>query len=350
MTPATTDAPHVRVTASQADARNLLEPGLPSVAVVIPCYRVTRHVGTVIGAIGAEVDRIYCIDDACLEGSGNWIEANIDDPRVMVLRHQVNQGVGGAVMTGYRQAIADGASAIVKIDGDGQMDPALLSRFIRPIIEGEADYAKGNRFYDLRNIRNMPGIRLFGNAILSLMTKLSTGYWDVFDPTNGYTAISGRVVREVPLDKISTRYFFETDMLFRLGVQRAVVVDVPMDALYADEVSNLHIRKIVGEFFFKHVRNFHKRIFYNYFLRDMSIASLELVFGICLLVFGIIYGGYHWIDALGSGAPTATGVIMLSVLPVLMGFQLLLAFFAYDIASVPRYPLTRRLGSREPSK
>lgn len=218
------------------------------VAVVIPCYKVTRHIQDVITGIGAEVEHIYVVDDACPESSGMFVEQNVSDPRVKVLFCSENQGVGGAVMAGYRAAIAGGAEVIVKVDGDGQMDPSLIPEFILPIIIGDADYTKGNRFFDLEEIRNMPRVRLFGNAVLSLMAKLSTGYWDLFDPTNGYTAIHADVARHLPFAKISKRYFFETDILFRLNTLRAVVVDVPMSAKYADEVSNLKISKIIGEF------------------------------------------------------------------------------------------------------
>lgn len=261
------------------------------VAVVIPCYKVTRHIQDVITGIGAEVEHIYVVDDACPESSGMFVEQNVSDPRVKVLFCSENQGVGGAVMAGYRAAIAGGAEVIVKVDGDGQMDPSLIPEFILPIIIGDADYTKGNRFFDLEEIRNMPRVRLFGNAVLSLMAKLSTGYWDLFDPTNGYTAIHADVARHLPFAKISKRYFFETDILFRLNTLRAVVVDVPMSAKYADEVSNLKISKIIGEFLFKHLRNFFKRIFYNYYLRDMSLASLELPLGLLLLMFGVGFGG-----------------------------------------------------------
>lgn len=309
------------------------------IAVVIPCYRVTRHVLGVISEIGPEVWRIYVVDDECPDESGRHVESYCRDSRVVVLRHEANQGVGGAVMTGYTAAIADGAEVIVKVDGDGQMDPALISRFVDPILSGEADYSKGNRFFDLEQIRSMPPVRLFGNAVLSLLTKLSSGYWDLFDPTNGYTAIHADVVRHLPFEKISRRYFFETDMLFRLNTLRAVVIDVPMDAKYGDEVSNLKISKIAGEFLFKHLRNFSKRIFYNYFLRDMSLASLELPLGLLLFISGCSFGLYHWISSVGAGVATSAGTVMLAALPVLMGAQLILAFLGYDIASVPRRPL-----------
>jgi hypothetical protein len=216
------------------------------------------------------------------------------------------------------------------------MDPRLIPDFTAPILAGEADYAKGNRFFDLEELRAMPKVRLFGNAVLSLMTKLSSGYWDLFDPTNGFTAIHADVARHLPFAKISNRYFFETDILFRLNILRAVVVDVPMDAKYCDEVSNLKISKIMGEFLVKHARNFAKRIFYNYYLRDLSLASIELPLGLLLFMFGVVFGGWHWFHAFREGTFASAGTVMLSALPTLMGLQLVLAFLAFDIASVPR--------------
>lgn len=311
------------------------------ISVIIPCYRVVKWISDVIAGIGSEVWRIYVIDDACPEGSGRFVEDNVADDRVKVIYHAQNQGVGGAVMTGYREAINDGADIIVKLDGDGQMDPEFIPCLITPILSGAADYTKGNRFYDLEQIHAMPAVRLFGNAVLSLMTKLSSGYWDLFDPTNGYTAIHADVARRLPFNKISNRYFFETDMLFRLNTLHAVVIDVPMDAKYGNEVSNLKISKIVGEFLLKHMRNFCKRIFYNYYLRDLSLASIELPIGLFMLVFGTVWGGYHWVRSSQLGIETPTGTVMLAVLPFLMGLQLFLSFLAYDIAAVPRRPLHR---------
>lgn len=313
------------------------------IAVVIPSYRVTRHIFGVIQGIPPFVNRIYVVDDACPDGSADFVLEHCRDSRVHVLRNLVNQGVGGAVMTGYRAAIDDGMDVIVKIDGDGQMDPRLISVFVTPITAGEADYTKGNRFFDLESIRAMPKVRLLGNAVLSFMSKLSSGYWNLFDPTNGYTAIHADVARHLPFDKISQRFFFETDMLFRLNTLRAVVVDVPMEAKYGNEESNLKISKVVWEFFAKHVRNFSKRIFYNYYLRDMSLASFELPLGITFLGFGLIYGGYQWMASVQSGVTTPAGTVMLSALPILAGIQLLLGFIGYDIASVPVRPVHKSI-------
>lgn len=283
------------------------------------------------------------VDDCCPDGSGKLVEGHCADPRVRVLFNEENLGVGGAVMAGYRAAIDDGAEVIVKVDGDGQMDPSLISCFIEPILAGEADYTKGNRFFDLEEIQAMPNVRMFGNAVLSLMTKLSSGYWDLFDPTNGYTAIHADVARHLPFSKISRRYFFETDMLFRLNTLRAVVVDVPMNAKYGDEVSNLRVSRIVGEFLIKHIRNFMKRIFYNYYLRDMSLASIELPLGLMLLLGGAGYGSYHWIESANVGVATPAGTVMLAALAILMGLQFVLAFLGFDIAAVPRKPMHKKV-------
>jgi len=314
----------------------------PAIAVVIPSYRVTRHILGVIASMGPEVSRIYVVDDKCPDGYGALVRSSCADPRVRVIEHAENQGVGGAVMSGYKAAIEEGMEVIVKVDGDGQMDPRLLPLFVAPILDGQADYTKGNRFFDLEQIGAMPPMRLFGNAVLSLMTKLSSGYWDLFDPTNGYTAIHADAARHLPFNKISRRYFFETDMLFRLNTLQAVVADVPMDASYGDEVSNLKISKIVTEFLLKHVRNFGKRIFYNYYLRNMSLASIELPVGLVLFFSGLVYGAVQWVESSRAGVETPAGTVMLAALPVLMGLQLLLAFLSNDIASVPKRPLHKK--------
>lgn len=311
------------------------------IAVVIPTFKARNHILSVIEAIGPEVDRIYVIDDDCPDRTGDLVAQNARDPRVKVIRHRHNQGVGGAVMTGYQAAIADGMGILVKIDSDGQMDPALIPDFVLPILRGEADYTKGNRFFDFEKLAAMPGVRLFGNAILSLMCKLSSGYWNILDPTNGYTAIHADVARFLPFQKLSRGYFFETDMLFRLNTLRAVVVDVPMDAKYGTEVSNLKISRVIGEFLVKHAKNFLKRIVYSYYLRDMSLASIELPLGILLMGFGLLYGGYHWMTSAELGMATPSGTVMLSALPLLLGVQLLMAFVGYDINNVPKRPIHR---------
>ena len=306
------------------------------VAVVIPSYRVKSHIMNVLERIGDEVARVYVVDDRCPEKSGQFVLDNCQDRRVTVLFHEENQGVGGAVITGYKRAAQEGAAVIVKVDGDGQMDPALIGNFVQPILEGRADYTKGNRFYNIEGVWTMPFPRLIGNAVLSFVTKLSSGYWDIFDPTNGFTAISARLVPHLPLHKISRRYFFELDLLFRIGTIRASVLDVPMAAVYGTEQSNLQILKILPEFIFSNLKNFLKRLVYSYFLRDFSVASLELAFGTLFLLFGTIFGGQAWIRSAVTGVTASTGIIMLATLPVILGVQFLLSFIAFDFAAVPR--------------
>lgn len=310
-----------------------------SLAVVIPSYRVTAHVLDVIARIGPEVAMIFVVDDACPDGSGSFVEQNCSDSRVRVIRHDQNRGVGGATITGYRAALEAGADIMVKIDGDGQMDPALISRIARPVMARQADYAKGNRFHSLWNVRRMPRIRLYGNAGLSFMTKLSSGYWGVFDPTNGYTAIHAAALEHIEFANVSERYFFETDMLINLGNARAVVADVPMEAVYGDEESNLHIGKELWPFLRTHLREMSKRIFYTYFLRDFSPASLQLLFGTLFLLFGTIYGSLEWYFSVSSGHVASTGTVMIAVLPIILGVQFLLNFLSFDMANEPRVPI-----------
>lgn len=306
------------------------------VAVVIPSYRVTRHIMGVLAKIGPEVTHIYVVDDKCPDGSGKLVEKENKDPRVTVLFNEVNLGVGGAVMAGYRTAAAAGAQCIVKIDGDGQMNPELLPNFIAPILDGTADYTKGNRFFHIEDVIAMPRVRLFGNAVLSFMSKVSSGYWHVFDPTNGYTAISGELASALRFDKIHNRYFFESDMLFRVGLLGASVADVPMRAVYGDEESGLRITKILPQFMWGHTRNFIKRLFYQYFLRDFSVASVEIVLGLFLLFFGTIFGGVTWWQGYLNRTTATSGTVMLAALPVILGVQLLLSFLNYDIR-LPRH-------------
>lgn len=185
-----------------------------NVAVVIPSYKVKDHILSVLNRIGPIVSRIYVVDDKCPQGTGKFVAEQCRDPRVAVLFHDVNQGVGGAMITGYRRALADGAEVVVKLDGDGQMDPDLIPTFVSPIERGVADYTKGNRFYAIENLEGMPFVRIFGNTSLSFVNKLSSGYWNVMDPTNGYTAIHASALSALPLSKIEKRYFFESDMLF----------------------------------------------------------------------------------------------------------------------------------------
>ena len=310
------------------------------IAVAIPCYKVTQHVLGVIQGIGPEVHTIYAVDDACPDGSGRFIEKHNQDPRVRVLFNPENRGVGGAIVTAYKAAIADGVDIVVKIDGDGQMNPALLHHFVRPLLRCEADYTKGNRFFRPESVQGMPPVRLFGNAVLSFMTKLSCGYWNIREPTKGYTAARTCVLAELPLDKLEQRYFFETDMLFRLNTVRAVVKDVPMDAVYADEESHLKIGKVLPEFLRKHASRLWRRYVYSYLVRDFNVGSVYSLVGLVLLTFGLFFGLYGWISGVQHAAPATSGTVMLAALPVIVGIQCWIAFLHHDVSNVPTEPLS----------
>ena len=290
----------------------------PVIAVVIPAFKVSTHIEAVIRGIGKHVRHIIVVDDACPENSGKTAAA-IKDPRITVLFHDENQGVGGATVTGYQKALELKADIIVKIDGDGQMDPQDIPRLVGPLLSNVADYAKGNRFSSVENLESMPLIRVLGNAGLSFMTKLSSGYWNVTDPTNGFTAIRRELLEELRLAKLHPRFFFESDMLFRLNLLGAAVADVPMKAIYGSEKSNLSVTKSLFQFPWLHFVNQMKRIFYSYYLREMSIASFELPFGLGLLGFGVVFGVNAWLTSSQMGSTTPAGTVMLAVLPIIIG-------------------------------
>ncbi len=313
------------------------------VAVIIPCYRVRDNVLDVVRKCLDLADRVICVDDACPEGSGRHIEENITDQRLTVVYNGKNKGVGGAVKAGYRKAMELGASVAVKVDGDGQMDPSLIPLFVGPILSGRADYTKGNRFTRPEDYRSMPFIRLFGNTALSLLAKPSTGYWRTLDPTNGYTACSVAVLKLLPLDKIEERYFFETDMLHHLRNVDAVVFDIPMKAVYGSEQSSLSWKKVLFEFFCKHLRNTLSRIYFQYVIKDFSIATVQLFLGILLTLFGTVTGIVSWSRSISTGVTASAGSVMLAALPVILGIQMLLSFLSYDISSVPQIPISERL-------
>lgn len=306
------------------------------ISVVIPAYKVSRHLGGLLERIGDEITNIIVVDDCCPEKSGKIAqEFSKKDNRISVIFHDQNMGVGGAVKSGYTKALALGSDIVVKLDGDGQMNPDYIDELVHPLIIGIANYTKGNRFYDIEAITQMPKIRIFGNLALSFMSKLSTGYWTMFDPNNGFTAIDSRTLKKLPLEKIDNRYFFESDMLFRLNLTRAWVEDVPLPAIYGKEESSLSITRSLFEFLYKHHRNFVKRIGYSYFLREFSIASIQLVFGFGLLLFGTIMGITNSIISSINQVATPTGTLVLIAMSILSGLQLLIAFFSYDIQVSP---------------
>jgi glycosyltransferase involved in cell wall biosynthesis len=335
---ASREAPAVRIGALASRASNASALEEAAVWLVVPCYRVRDHILRVIDRAPGWMQGIVCVDDACPDRSGDFIAASNTDSRVTVLRLPKNLGVGGATLAGYAEAVRRGARVIVKVDGDDQMDLDYAAQLVAPILLGEADYAKGNRFTSLSHLTTMPTVRVIGNALLSFAAKLSTGYWNIFDPTNGYTAIDSDVARVVMEKRVAARFFFETDLLYHLGTLRAVVRDVPIPARYADEISNIRIERIIGPFALKHLRNFVQRVIGQYFVRDFNAASLELVFGLLFLLFGAGYALSYLANRIPGQAASA-GIVMLAALPVILGVQFLLQAMNFDVLNVPSRPI-----------
>jgi glycosyltransferase involved in cell wall biosynthesis len=316
-------------------------PVTDDIAIVIPAYRAASAIGAVLGAIPPVVRWIVVVDDGGNDDLGAAVQA-VGDPRIDLVAHDGNRGVGAAVLSGYQRALELGAEIIVKMDADGQMDPAHLRELVAPVVAGEADYAKGNRFLHERELRKMPAARRYGNVGLSFFTKLATGYWPVFDPTNGYTAIHGSVVGLLDHTNIAQRFFFETSMLIELSRVRAVVVDVYIPARYGSEVSLLRPTRAATEFPAPLLRAFIRRVWTQYFVRDFTPVSLYVVVGTLGLVLGTVWGAWHWVVSFQTGVAATTGTVMIAVLPIILGVQLLLQAATLDIQGVPTRPIQTR--------
>lgn len=304
-------------------------------AVVIPCYKVLDTLLYVVSKIPQDlIDYIIVIDDKCPDSSGKLIDALKKNN--IVIFHAENQGVGGAVMTGYTKALELECDIIIKVDGDGQMDPADIKDLIEPLVNNQADYTKGNRFNNASVLKLMPKVRLFGNSFLSFIIKFVSGYWNVFDPTNGYTAIHRRVLEKIDLTRISKGYFFEIHMLIELNIINAVVKDVALSARYGNETSSLKISTVLIQFPAKIIKGFLKRVLLKYFIYDFNMASVYIVLGVPLFIFSCTFGIWQWVDSFFSGQAKSAGTIMLAALPLVLSFQMLLQAIHIDIANTPR--------------
>ncbi len=311
------------------------------IAAVVPAYRVESGIQAVLNGLPACLKHIIVVDDASPDRTSELVRSRAKrDPRLVLLRHEHNQGVGGAMCTGFRKALELGATIVVKVDGDGQMDVRFLPELVQPLIQGQADYAKGNRFRDFLALQKMPLVRRLGNMALSFLAKAATGYWNVFDPTNGFIAIRAETLARIPLEQVDRGYYFETSMLANLYLLGAVVKDVPMPARYQGEPSSLDISRVLFEFPFKLLATFLRRIALRNFIYDFSMASVYLLAGLPLLLFGLIFGSFKWIQYSSRGVAAPTGTVVLPTLAVLLGIQLLLSAIEIDLHAVPREPLS----------
>lgn len=308
------------------------------IAVVIPCYKVTEHIKDVVAGLPDYIQHLILVDD---KSPDNTLEVlhklASENQKIIIVEHTINQGVGGAMISGFKKALEIGCDIIVKMDGDDQMDPDYLPSLIKPIAQGQCHFSKGNRFFDLRKLSQMPLVRRLGNLGLSFLIKAASGYWSVFDPTNGYFAINANALKLMDFDNLDKRYFFESSFLIELYYTGAIIKDIPIPARYGDEVSNLSVSNTLLKFPPKLFKAFIKRILLRYFIYDFSIYTIYLLSGIPLLIFGILFGLIKWIhyDALNILAPT--GTVMIAVLSIVIGFQLLLSVVQYDINSKMPY-------------
>ncbi len=310
------------------------------ISVVVPCYRVEKNLDSVLRRVPKDVRYIIVVNDASPDGTASIIlQAAARDPRIIAITHKQNQGVGGAMLSGFQKALELGSNLVVKIDGDGQMNPEDTPGLLVPLIQGKADYSKGNRFWDFRALRQMPLIRRTGNLVLSFLVKAATGYWNCFDPCNGFIAIRGDVLAQLPLHKVHRSYFFETSMLSNLGLLNAVVRDVPLPARYGNEVSSLSIKRVLLEFPPRLTKLACQRVLLKNFVYDFNMESVHLLFGFPMLLAGVVYGGWNWIRYLQLDRPAPSGTVVISALLIILGFQLLLSAVALDLQATPRTPI-----------
>ena len=303
------------------------------ICVVVPAYNEEKLVAETLRAVPAFVDNVVVIDD-CSEDGTSEVAKSVDDPRVEVIRHEVNTGVGGAIITGHRRALEIGGDVDVVMAGDAQMNPNYLGALLDPIADEGYGFTKANRFFGWESFRGMPRHRVLGNVVLSFLTKMASGYWNLFDPQNGYTAIRQDVLARLPLDRISKRYQFENDLLIHLAVLSVRARDVPIPASYGSEISTMKLSRVAREISTLLFKRFWQRIWWKYVLWSFSPIALLLFSGIALLLFGVSWGIFATIYALGAHSPTA-GTVLLAVAPSMTGTYMLVQALILDIEATP---------------
>ncbi|MDX2188977.1 MAG: glycosyltransferase family 2 protein [Bacteroidota bacterium] len=308
-----------------------------NIAVIIPCYKVENHIENVINTLPSIITYIIVVND-CSPDNTKLILNKIGttNNKVIYLEHTQNQGVGGAMKTGFVKALELNADIIIKLDGDGQMNPKYIPEFIKPIIEGKADFTKGNRFRNYRTIQRMPIIRRIGNLGLSFLTKAASGYWNIFDPTNGYFAMNITTLKLINLETLHNRYFFESSLLIEMYHSDTVIQDIPIDAQYGEEISNLSVTKTLFEFPPKLFLAFIKRILFKYFLYDFNIASIYIMLGFPIFTLGAWYGLINYIKYTHLHIVAPTGTVVIPTLLITLGFQLILSAVNFDVSNYPK--------------
>ena len=307
------------------------------IGVVVPAFNEEKLIKKTLTGIPSWVDHIIVIDDFSTDQT--FKEASdfkIERATVKVIRLEKNQGVGGAILTGHQYLMNETESEInVVMAGDDQMDPKYLTDLLDPIVELKADYAKGNRMARVQYLKGMPPVRIFGNIVLSYLTKIVSGQYHVNDPQNGYTAISRKFLSLLPINKVKHRYEFENDMLVWSRILRMKVIDVPIPARYADENSNLRIFRFVPRILSYFLVAFMRRIFYCYFLFSEAVIGIFLVAGFISLLIGVIFGSFVAVNSLGTPVPTFASTVIPIIL-VIFGMIFMSIFFFVDFKKTPK--------------
>ena len=310
---------------------------------VIPCYKGGSVTLQLVKKLFEIVDLIVLIDDCCPLNTGKRVLKEFSDKKLIVLINKINKGVGFSTIKGFKTLIKNECDIIVKIDADGQMNPNLIPSLIKPIIAGKSEASKGNRFTNIDDLASMPKVRVFGNLGLSFLSKLSSGYWELFDPTNGFIAFKSSALDKLRLDKVDNRYFFESDLLFQCGLANISFSQLSMKSNYLNEVSSLKPEKEFIRFLIRHVKNTFKRLIYQYFLLDFNIGSLQII---CVLITSIllsIVGIKIFITTYFYDTLTTSGEANLFSILVIVLIQFILAFIFFDAT---QQPLIRRLTYR----
>lgn len=301
--------------------------------IVIPAFRAANTIVDVVRRCLSYADRVIVVDDCCPQGSGETATAEFGhDHRVTILKRSVNGGVGAAMKTGIAAALNEGAAIIVKIDADGQMDPAYVPT-IREAFTHDPTLVcvKGNRFFDAGVIEIMPKARLLGNGILSLLVKCASGYWNAIDPTNGYLAFNADLLKLLPWQNFDDSYFFEMSVLCEFGLKKLPILELEMPTIYTEAPSSLSIFRVIRQFPPKLLRRTLKRLLLQYFVFDVNLGTLYSVIGSLLLLFSLVFGSYEWVDGVVTHTAKPIGTVMVAALPFMMGFQLLLNALMYDV-------------------
>ena len=298
-----------------------------TVAVVVPAYNEEKLIGKVLKTVPTFVDHLVVVDDASKDCTADLVrEYQKDDSRVVFLQLKKNQGVGGAIVAGYKWARDHEIEISVVMAGDAQMDPHDLPRLLDPIVNGETDYSKGNRLFTGKAWRIIPKTRYLGNAVLSFLTKIASGYWHIADSQSGYTAVTLRVLQTLDLDGIYKRYGMPNDLLVKLNLCQFRVRDIPINPIYGvGERSYMKIYKVIFTLSFLLFRLFYWRLKEKYIIRDFHPLVLFYLLGFFLTPIGIVFGGYLLIYRLFVGTVAATSALFAAFFTI-SGLQSL--FFA----------------------